>query len=442
MDIDLYSESGELSQDVLEKTKYRLFMSHAFTGLPTLNLVMEKVEGILEKEGYVGLICLTIERGDRIEKAYGWQLYDVCILTIARALKALVGRQLRKDDILAIGQEHDDTFLIFLSGKKSPGKLTLDRLESIARRIKSPLEKEVNAALRDQVRGRVSLCVGFTLLHQSARVRLERMLYRSIGKSYSVQGSHRDGIVTDRSGRILQIIRSQSVEPYFQPIVDMVSGEIYGYEALARGPKNTTFEQPLTLFGSAVEAGLVCDLDRLCIDKAWRQARLLDKGRRIFLNIHPETVTDPAFPALLDAEWDGADVGNVVLELTERMGMADCECIRRHLQPFRERGIKIAVDNTCAGLSSIEWMAELKPDFIKIDLSLVRGMHRDPVRQSLIATLVQTARQFGVGLIAEGVESRGEFDALRALQIELGQGYFFGKPAPTFSAAPPRNPHA
>ena len=186
MDIDLYNETGELSQEVLEKTKYRLFMSHVFTGLPTLNLVVEQVEGILEKEGYLGMICITVEMGDRIEAAYGWVLYDSLILTVARGLKKLLGRQLRKNDIIAIGQEHDDTFLIFLSGKKSAGKPTVEKLESISRRIKPLLEEEINNALCDPLRGRLTLRTASTLIHQNAKVRLERMLYRSIDKSSSV----------------------------------------------------------------------------------------------------------------------------------------------------------------------------------------------------------------------------------------------------------------
>ncbi len=410
-------------------------MSHAFTGLPTLNLVMEQVEGILEKAGYLGLITIGVEKGGRIEKAYGWQLYDFIIVTIARTLKNMAGRQLRKNDIIALAQEHDDTFLIFLSEKKSAGALTGERLESIVGRIRPLLQEQINTTLRDHLRGRLKIRIGSTLIHQNSKVRLERMLYRSIEGSCGKDRWRDGGEGSDRSGRLLQIIRSQTVEPHFQPITDMGSGQVFGFEAFIRGPSETAYESPATLFRIAEQSGLVSELDRLCIEKAWSRARLLDKHQKIFLNVHPATVADPTFPSLLETQWGGADIANVVFEVTERMLVSDYESFRQHLEPFRERGVQIAVDDTCAGYSSLQLLNELKPDFMKIDLSLVRGMDRDPMRRRLVETLVQFARAAGVGLIAEGVETKEEYDTLKALDVTLGQGFYFGKPAKTFSTS-------
>jgi len=221
------------------------------------------------------------------------------------------------------------------------------------------------------------------------------------------------------------------------PIYRLSDLSIIGYEALSRGPEASEFERPDKLFKVAYDADLVVQLERLCRSRAFEAAASLPEDRLLFVNIEPEAVADPELlDMMLDRLGDSQETGlsRVVFEITERTAVEDFSAFRATLEYLRTLGFRIAVDDGGAGYGSMQCIAEVRPEWLKVDISLIRDVDTDEVRRALVGTLVTFAERTGVKLIAEGIERPGQLAVLRELGVEFGQGYLFCRPQPPYPA--------
>ena len=215
-----------------------------------------------------------------------------------------------------------------------------------------------------------------------------------------------------------------SFAPVFQPIVDLNTGEQAGYEALTRFSEGLP---PDAAFRAAAQAGLEHELELATLHKALRQSGgLLSPGQFLSVNLSPEVLVAHA-PEL--SGWFRDRRHPVVVEITEHSQVADYDELRRAASSLGPQ-VQLAVDDAGAGYSSLRHILELRPQFAKLDLSLVQGMVGDPAREALVAGMQHFAERSGFRLIAEGVETAEELSRLRSLGVELGQGYFLGRPLP------------
>ena len=151
----------------------------------------------------------------------------------------------------------------------------------------------------------------------------------------------------------------------------------------------------------------------------------------MYLSINASPQTSTAAPLLDLLEKLGAHAGRIVLEITEHAAVNDYqELSAAALRRLRTLGVRIAIDDTGSGFASLSHILILRPDIIKLDLALVRGIHADPARRALAAGLLVFAEQIGAQIVAEGVETENELAALRELGVTYGQGYHLGRPAP------------
>lgn len=227
------------------------------------------------------------------------------------------------------------------------------------------------------------------------------------------------------------ILRQGQIRVLYQPIYDFKSGSVMAWEALARGPQGSDLESPAMLFDFAEQFGHLFDLEQACRGKALENVGLLAPGQRLFLNIHPRTVVDQAFApgkTLELLQRHGLQPDNIVFEITERHSIKDFTLFHKTLDHYRAQGFRIAVDDAGTGYSGLSTIAALQPDFIKVDMSLVRDMDKDPVRRALMETMVTLADRIGSEIIAEGIESKGEAQALIETGVHYGQGYFLSRP--------------
>jgi EAL domain-containing protein (putative c-di-GMP-specific phosphodiesterase class I) len=218
----------------------------------------------------------------------------------------------------------------------------------------------------------------------------------------------------------------------FQPIVWLPSGLVYGHEVLGRGPAS-----PGALLDEAARAGALRQLDW-----EWRQVAIEsiaggDREGVFFLNVDTRVIDDPEFApgsTLALLERHGLLPGQFVLELSERgeaMASSRIESLAEH---YKRQGFRIALDDLGAGYSSLTTVVRARPDLIKIDMELVRDLDGDPLRRELVRALAEFSRRAGVPLIAEGIESWCEVEALLAVGVQLGQGYLLGRPASRVAA--------
>ncbi|UCG12167.1 MAG: EAL domain-containing protein, partial [Deltaproteobacteria bacterium] len=242
-----------------------------------------------------------------------------------------------------------------------------------------------------------------------------------------------------RSKVLKDIIRKKAIRTLYQPIVDLWNKEIIGYEALSRGPTNE-FEDPDYLFKIASEADAIWRLERLCRLQAFKGACQLQDGKLLFVNVEPHAIYDPKFRSsetLSQMAESGLTPERVVIELTEHTAMMDFPEFRQTLQLFKALGFKVAIDDMGSGYSSLQSIAELCPDFIKMDMSLTRNLHLDPIKQELVSTIARFSEKIGMTIIIEGVETAAELEALKKLGIRFAQGFYFAFPGNPFPEVDP-----
>ncbi|MFW6078491.1 MAG: EAL domain-containing protein, partial [Gemmatimonadota bacterium] len=204
--------------------------------------------------------------------------------------------------------------------------------------------------------------------------------------------------------------------------------EVYGYEALARGAR-PELRSPELLFDAADEANLVWELSRLLRRRAVDGIiDRLENDQLLFLNVDPHDFEDPEFRDL-DAEALGVDdPGRVVFEITERIAIRDYPRFQAVLAAFRERGFRFAVDDAGSGYAGLGSIANLAPDFIKLDITLITEIGTNFLKQNLVQTLVGFAEEHGAKVVAEGVETREEYETVRRLGVHFAQGFYFHRP--------------
>jgi diguanylate cyclase (GGDEF)-like protein/PAS domain S-box-containing protein len=231
---------------------------------------------------------------------------------------------------------------------------------------------------------------------------------------------------------IHDVLRERGVRSVFQPIVDLSTGTVVAYEALARGPVGP-LESPAALFPAARTAGLLAELDEACRAAAFRGAGALGLTAplSIFVNVEPEVLDGAPLSDLL-AIADGAPGQlRIVVEITERALASRPAELLRTVERVRELGWGVALDDVGAEPASLAFMALLRPDVVKLDLSLVQGRPGPHVAEIMNA-VNSYAERSGALLLAEGIETERHLATGRALGATLGQGWYFGRP----SAAP------
>ena len=206
----------------------------------------------------------------------------------------------------------------------------------------------------------------------------------------------------------------------FQPIVDLHDGRIVGYEALTRFDDGT---RPDHRFADAWTADLGAELELATLDTAITLARGLPAGRWLDVNVSPRLLGDPGRVRPVLAKADRP----LIVEITEHDPVADYRALRAALG-LLGGSVRTAVDDAGSGIANFAHIVELRPDFVKLDIGLVRGVNVDLGRQAMVVAMRHFARTAGCRLIGEGVETDAEARSLAALGVDFGQGYFYGRP--------------
>ena len=221
----------------------------------------------------------------------------------------------------------------------------------------------------------------------------------------------------------------------YQPVVHGDGlHSVFGYEVLLRC-NHERWKRPDRLISAAATIGRLRGLERRIREMA--ASNPPSSNGILFLNLHPSSLDDPLLVDPNSALAEMAD--RVVLEVTETASLGDPAVLRATLSRLREIGFRVALDDLGSGFASLNNLFALEPDIVKLDMALVRAIDVDRQKRNLVAAVVQACVQMGVKVIAEGIETRGEFDCMIDLGCDLFQGYWIAKPAPEMKApaAPP-----
>ncbi|UQV48198.1 GGDEF domain-containing protein [Janthinobacterium lividum] len=227
------------------------------------------------------------------------------------------------------------------------------------------------------------------------------------------------------------ILAGRKLSALFQPIIQMHSGDIIGYEGLIRGPSDSPLHAPMNLFKVARAHDLTLEVEHLCRQVVLERFAELQLPGKLFLNVSPECLLlrNARHGETLEyIEHIGINPDRVIIELTENQPTYDYELMREAVLHYRNMGFQIAIDDLGEGFSSLRLWSELRPEYVKIDMHFIQGINNDPVKLQFVRSIQEIAEKSGTLVIAEGIEAQTELLVLRDLGVAFGQGYHLGRP--------------
>jgi len=252
--------------------------------------------------------------------------------------------------------------------------------------------------------------------------RVEALLRRSRFNDYVVQ--EKDNLIRE----IKRIINESDIKTFFQPIFDLKTSEVLGYEVLSRPPTTGPVNNPELLFRAALMYGMYFELEMVCWKQAFMKWNQAVRIGLLFLNCMPYLIEHVKFTGKVLPQFN-IPGDRVVLEMTERMAINDFALFHSKVHTLKKTGLRIAIDDVGNGYASLDTIAETAPDYVKIDMFLVRDIQDSPLKQSIVESIVRFCHKNGITTVAEGIEKQPELDMVRRLGVSAVQGYLLGTPS-------------
>ncbi len=231
------------------------------------------------------------------------------------------------------------------------------------------------------------------------------------------------------------IIEQKKIYPVYQPIVSLENGRIIGYEALSRIDSTDCEMNIQQLFETAANYGITWELEKICRKKALKQAVRKPEKTFLFVNVNPNIIHDTTFrkgftenilnkQKLLPEE--------IIFEITESSDIESMEIFLESIEHYRSQNFKIAVDDYGAKYSGLNRVCSFRPEYLKIDMDLIRNIDTDSMKKSAVKSIVSFCRESRISTIAEGIETESELRMVMSLGVDFGQGFYLAKPKKDF----------
>jgi len=420
--------SAFLPRDTADaRTRNLLF--DTVSGLPTIPVIVDALREWLLVDQEVGVLFIDFEKYAHIEDYYGWEVFDDVLREAAKALKRLLGTLFSTEDLIAINRPSGSEFYVFLSVPPGlRGDEILDRLQRKARQIEESLRATLSEKFQHRIQRKIGLYVGYAKLLYSPQVRLERLVYRALREAISVASTKEGERAALLREQFKDVLVHRQIETLYQPIIDLRSGTVFAHEALSRGPADSPFENPEMLFDYALKSDQVWSLEKICMQ--FSAERFVGKRPgMLFVNVETELIHALKSRGHEVLQPLLAIQSGVVLEITERAAIRDYDLFRESVRVLRELGFRIAIDDAGSGYASLQSIAELRPQYLKISNYLVTGLHEDSIKRDVVEMLVRLAARIDAETVAEGIETEAEKAEVERLGVTYGQGYLLGRPA-------------
>ncbi|EHL09119.1 diguanylate cyclase domain protein [Desulfitobacterium hafniense DP7] len=391
----------------------------------------EKLAQLLQSGHSLWVLYLDIAKFHEVEFRQGYRVCaQILDLVLTEMKHTLHDQRPLFHTVLLDYQGGDDFLFYFVPNENTPW--------GIARLIPEfvpTLESRINQRIQRIVNETITLHAGLVECKPQPGRSVDYLLYGALKEAFLLNKSEPDPLYFSHREEVNRLLEEPQtyLSSAFQPILDVVSGEFFGFEALARLKPPSSFASIADLFPFAEKIGQLYPVETICRRTAiLNSSQILRPKELLFLNVEPQVLTDPEFSSgqtrrLLETQ--GLTPSDVVLEITERSAIANYETFREALEHYRKQGYLIALDDVGAGYSSLQSIAELHPDFLKIDRCLIQGIHLDPIKWALFETFVTFSRRIGCRILAEGVETQEEMRTVVQLGADYVQGYFIARPS-------------
>jgi len=400
------------------------------TDLPTVPLLFDRMRQQLEEQGFLGLLSVNILQNSNLEKVTGWQSFDRIVRDVGRFLASTRTTHLRREDFISEVMISGNAFIILLSPPRGRKSIELPDICQVRDRLHGKLRRFLARRLPADISERFTCYIGVSFVRNDPAMRTERLIYRALDEAQADSIAEKQRAAQRHLLTLREVLTARLVQAVYQPVVDIVQQRIIGYEALSR-PAAGTFDTVEQLFKAAYEAESIWALERLCRQRAMESLPALGVDELLFLNIEPDSIYDPQFRSDRTVELlqeASLTPDRVVLEMTEHSAVRDFTAFRQTLTYFRSLGFRLAIDDMGSGYSALISVAEIQPDFLKIDMSLIREIHLRSMKRELVDTITRFSQRAGIEVVAEGVEQPGELETLKEIGVRFAQGYLFARP--------------
>ena len=402
--------------------------------LPIFTNHLNRLTEFLKAERRLGLISIKLTMINNIEETKGWEIYDLIVSEYTKIIKQLLDihpLKVKEPRELLIKYERGDEFLLFIPLNneifKGSSEVFDDYIDILEDLIRARHQQIVHYLGEEEL----DLIIGKSIIDYKGIVRTERLIYDALENARINTAEQLEKDIKLHKEELQYIIKERKIQIVYQPIVSLLDKKIFGFEALSRFMTRNVVLSTEGIFILAMKLNMTQYLEKICREMAIMSSKGMKDDHILFINLDPNELISGnlnvnSFSKLvLDY---GLCPSRIVFEITERRYIEDLEEFNKKYDDFRHAGYKIAVDDVGAGYSSLNTIAVLKPDIIKIDINLIRDIHKDFVKKEIVKTLMLFAQKINTKVLSEGIETQDEYHTLFELGSELGQGYFFGRP--------------
>lgn len=436
-------ELEQLSEAVRHEQEERLEVEIAGVDLPALHERLEALVRRIERRECVAVFVFDASRLGAWERQYGAGAFDAIIRRLSAELMEVGSAQLGEQTLVCLEARGGDTVLVFPARTKGQGarEATLVDLEDQLHQLNKALLRRFGSCQLWFHEALEAVTSGSSVILHHGAVDPRRAIYRAVRKArHDARIAH--GEIQRRRNRIVgHVIAHRKIRTLYQPIVRLEQGQpAFGFEALSRPLAREARKLGVHLFVAASRAELDGELDATCRALSLARRPRLEGDQRLFVNCLPQTFYDEMGELERALEqWSTAELEpeQLVFELTESITRKQATRIMSNIRGLRRRGYQFALDDVGTGAANLQLLAELEPDFIKMDMSLTIGIASSARKRRLAMYLLELARSSDAELIAEGIEDPADLEVIEALGVELGQGFLLGEPthAPEAGAA-------
>ena len=394
------------------------------TDVPTLAVVVDDLRKLIEGGETLQVFCIEIEPLFRIGERNLWESFDHLRREFVRGLHVMIGPILGNDVIIATSHSGANDFYCFIREQRFANLTQISRdLERVARSSLKALP--VDSSLAEEV-----VVFAGASVTQREPLFAPRILYNAVREAKDTAERRETRYYAAMRERLVRVIQEKAVTTVFQPVINLETRAVVGYEALSRGPAGTELENPEVLFELARDFDLVWELEALCIQNVLPWLDDVCSRGYLFFNLESQFIQQ--------LQQRGTDIFDpffrcnhqIVIEVTERSAIRDYRTFRHTLHNLKQMGFKIAIDDCGSGYATLEAVAELRPDYLKVGHSLFHGVEHDPIRRRLVELVARVGETIGARTIAEAIESEEQLRVCRELGITEGQGFLLARPAP------------
>jgi EAL domain-containing protein (putative c-di-GMP-specific phosphodiesterase class I) len=411
------------------QTTLRGLVSDGPSRLPSLNLVADSIRLELEKSGQVAILYVSLARYGRLEPVFGWRIVGQILDAVAANLEGMVGSALRRLDVVSDFTLTDDAFIVLLSPPRSAAVIADDDLAAVTRRVYERLQSLLLNDLAPGVYDRVHPSVGSAVLAADDAFTFEQNLQR--GLALAMQAAEEQAALydDDLEATLADCVSRGELEPLFEPIVDPAAQAVIGYRSSVRGPFYSPLRLPDVLLDVARRSQVLAAYGIAAREATVSAAAGLLPDDLLFLGCASGEFPNAAVVAV--SEFYSLNQAlvpqHVVFEIDADDLAANTASTLRTLADVRDLGFRLCVSGLGAQFTTLELIAEVRPDFLCLDPMLIAGIGAEPTPIEVVQLLVRFSDRAGAQLIATGVRDAEQQHLLARNGVELFCGEVFAR---------------